>query len=71
MDDFGFFGKSVDISRYTVVKSYTDRYQEITTANGHIGIICPVHAQHAEPQRIGTGYAPIPIRVDVTGILVL
>ncbi len=49
VNDLGIGRKGFDLARHAVVKTHTHGDQKIAMADGHVGVIGAVHAQHAEP----------------------
>ena len=52
MDLFRMWRERIQPTRDTVIKTRTDADHHIAIMHRHIGLVCPVHPEHAEPLRI-------------------
>ena len=50
--DLGVFGELADLARDPVVEPAADGQNQVGVADGHVGGIGAVHAEHADPERI-------------------
>ncbi len=55
MDDPGVGGEGLDLRRHAIVEPDADGHEHIASADGHVGVVGAVHAQHAGPERIACG----------------
>ena len=61
-------GKLRHLAGHPVVETGADGDEHIGMGHGHVGAIGAVHAQHPQPEGVGAGKPPKPMRVVVTGI---
>ena len=55
VDDPGMGGKGRDLGGSAIIEPDADRHQKIALADGHVGRVGAMHAQHAGPERIARG----------------
>ena len=60
MHNLGLAGKTVGFSGHPVVEAHTDTDEQIALGRAHVGPVGAVHADHAEPERIGPGESSQP-----------
>jgi hypothetical protein len=71
VNDFGLGGKAIGLAGHPVIEPYADGDEQIAFGSAHVGPVGAMHADHSQPEGIGAGKAPSPMRDMVTGIRAL